>query len=41
MQALAMPQTAEPWSLIRLLEKLIKIGVKVAMQWPPPHIPAR
>ena len=29
MQALAMPKTAEPWSLTSLREKLIKIGAKV------------
>jgi hypothetical protein len=29
MQTLAMPKTAEPWSLTSLREKLIKIGAKV------------
>jgi hypothetical protein len=29
MRTLAMPQTAEPWSLTSLKEKLIKIGAKV------------
>jgi hypothetical protein len=29
MQTLAMPKTAEPWSLTGLREKLIKIGAKV------------
>ena len=29
MRTLAMPQAAEPWSLISLREKLIKIGAKV------------
>jgi hypothetical protein len=29
MRTLAMPQTAEPWSLTSLREKLIKIGAKV------------
>jgi Transposase DDE domain group 1 len=29
MPTLAMPKTAEPWSLISLREKLIKIGAKV------------
>jgi hypothetical protein len=29
MRALAMPKTAEPWSLTSLREKLIKIGAKV------------
>ncbi len=29
MRTLAMPARAEPWSLTRLREKLIKIGVKV------------
>jgi hypothetical protein len=29
MRTLAMPKTAEPWSLTRLREKLIKIGAKV------------
>jgi hypothetical protein len=29
MRTLAMPKTAEPWSLISLREKLIKIGAKV------------
>ena len=29
MQTLAMPETAEPWSLTGLREKLIKIGAKV------------
>jgi len=29
MQTLAMPETAEPWSLTSLREKLIKIGAKV------------
>lgn len=29
MRALAMPETAEPWSLTSLREKLIKIGAKV------------
>src|SRR5713226_1926860 len=30
MRTLAMPKTAEPWSLTSLREKLIKIGAKVA-----------
>jgi hypothetical protein len=30
MRMLAMPETAEPWSLTSLREKLIKIGAKVA-----------
>ena len=29
MRTLAMPRAAEPWSLTRLREKLIKIGAKV------------
>jgi hypothetical protein len=29
MRTLAMPKTAEPWSLTSLREKLIKIGAKV------------
>ena len=29
MRTLAMPETAEPWSLTSLREKLIKIGAKV------------
>jgi len=29
MRTLAMPETAEPWSLTGLREKLIKIGAKV------------
>jgi hypothetical protein len=29
MRTLAMPKTAEPWSLTGLREKLIKIGAKV------------
>jgi hypothetical protein len=29
MRTLAMPATAEPWSLTSLREKLIKIGVKI------------
>ena len=29
MRTLAMPKTAEPWSLTSLCEKLIKIGAKV------------
>jgi hypothetical protein len=29
MRTLAMPRTAEPWSLTSLREKLIKIGAKV------------
>jgi DDE family transposase len=29
MRRLAMPKMAEPWSLTRLREKLIKIGAKV------------
>jgi hypothetical protein len=29
MRALAMPETAEPWSLTNLREKLIEIGAKV------------
>ncbi len=29
MRTLAMPNTAEPWSLTSLREKLIKIGAKV------------
>jgi len=29
MRTLAIPKTAEPWSLTRLREKLIKIGAKV------------
>jgi hypothetical protein len=29
MSTLAMPKAAEPWSLVSLLEKLIKIGAKV------------
>jgi hypothetical protein len=29
MRTLAMPKAAEPWSLTRLREKLIKIGAKV------------
>ena len=29
MRTLAMPKTAEPWSLMSLHEKLIKIGAKV------------
>jgi len=29
MRTLAMPKTAEPWSLTSLLEKRIKIGAKV------------
>jgi hypothetical protein len=29
MRTLAMPQTAQPWSLTSLREKLIKIGAKV------------
>jgi len=29
MRMLAMPKTAEPWSLTSLREKLIKIGAKV------------
>jgi hypothetical protein len=29
MRTLAMPKTAEPWSLISLREKLIKIGAKI------------
>src|SRR6267378_5039977 len=29
MRTLAMPKTAEPWSLTRLREKLIKIGAKL------------
>ena len=29
MQTLAMPKTAEPWSLTSLREKLIKVGAKV------------
>jgi hypothetical protein len=29
MRTLAMPKTAEPWSLTSLREKLVKIGVKV------------
>ena len=29
MRTLAMPKTAEPWSLTSLPEKLIKIGAKV------------
>ena len=30
MRTLAMPKTAEPWSLTSLKEKLIKIGAKIA-----------
>ena len=30
MRTLPMPETAEPWSLTGLIEKLIKIGAKVA-----------
>ena len=30
MRTLAMPKTAQPWSLTSLREKLIKIGAKVA-----------
>jgi hypothetical protein len=30
MRTLALPKTAEPWSLTSLREKLIKIGAKVA-----------
>jgi hypothetical protein len=33
MRTLAMPKTAEPWSLTSLREKLIKIGAK---SLPPP-----
>jgi hypothetical protein len=29
MRTLAMPKTAEPWSLTSLREKLVKIGAKV------------
>jgi hypothetical protein len=29
MRTLAMPKTAEPWSLTSLREKLIKIGAKI------------
>jgi len=29
MRSLAMPKAAEPWSLTRLREKLIKIGARV------------
>jgi hypothetical protein len=29
MRTLAMPETAQPWSLTSLREKLIKIGAKV------------
>jgi Transposase DDE domain group 1 len=29
MRTLAMPKTTEPWSLISLREKLIKVGAKV------------
>src|ERR1700741_4503096 len=32
MRTLAMPKTAEPWSLTSLREKLIKIGAKVVSQ---------
>jgi hypothetical protein len=32
MRTLAMPKTAEPWSLTSLREKLIKIGAKVVNQ---------
>ena len=32
MRTLAIPKTAEPWSLTSLREKLIKIGAKVVSQ---------
>jgi Transposase DDE domain group 1 len=32
MRTLAMPKTAEPWSLTSLRERLIKIGAKVTSQ---------
>ena len=39
MRTLAMPKTAEPWSLTSLREKLIKIGAKVVQPWPLRHLP--
>ena len=34
MRTLAMPKTAEPWSLTSLREKLIKIGATSRFRWP-------
>jgi hypothetical protein len=39
MRTLAMPKTAEPWSLTSLREKLIKIGAKVVSQRALPDVP--
>jgi hypothetical protein len=38
-QTLAMPKTAEPWSLTSLREKLIKLGAKVVSHRRCVHLP--